>query len=98
MVMSDVYAGGDLAGHGMRRIAERADALLDCPSRDAVLVQAERPRFQPDITVDAGAAGTAFQSVLALRSAARRVGKEVASPCTSRWSPEHQKKTQQQYR
>src|SRR3546814_20586279 len=29
MVMSDVYAGGDLAGHGMRRIAERADALLE---------------------------------------------------------------------
>src|SRR3546814_6942832 len=49
MVMSDVYAGGDLAGHGMRRIAERADALLDCPSRDAVLVQDERQRFQPDI-------------------------------------------------
>src|SRR3546814_5528253 len=69
MVMSDVYAGGDLAGHGMRRIAERADALLDCPSRDAVLVQDERQRFQPDIHVDVGDAGQAFQSVLDLEPA-----------------------------
>src|SRR3546814_18827772 len=70
MVMSDVYAGGDLAGHGMRRIAERADALLDCPSRDAVLVQDELQRFQPDILVAVGDAGPAFPSVPELEPAA----------------------------
>src|SRR3546814_13385448 len=94
-VCSSDLLGGDIACMGTRFIATPESGVVEGHRAMIPTVSAD------DIVASAAMNGVPAQwmrqSIEAVRSEERRVGKECVSTCRSRWAPYHSKKTTRTY-